>query len=366
MASLEDKIREIEEEIHSTKYNKATQHHIGKLKAKLARMRDEKVKRSKGPAGSGFHVRKSGNATIALIGLPSVGKSTLLNQLTDADSEVGAYQFTTLSVIPGVMEYRGAKIQVLDMPGIIKGAAHGKGRGREVISAARSSDLILMILDVFDTNIELLERELRDAGIRLNVTSPDVVLYKKDRGGLEISSTVKLTKMDEELISEMAREYGIVNAGIVLREDVDADRFMDALTGNRVFTKALVVLNKVDLAEPDILEAARKKLKAWQTIEISAKSGQGMEELKEGIFNTLEFMRIYMKPPGQKPDLDEPLVIKSDSTVEDVCWTLHRDFKDRFRFAHVWGKSAKFPGQMVGLSHELKDGDILSIVIVKQ
>ena len=127
--SVEDKITDIEEEIRKTPYNKATQHHIGKLKAKLAKLREKQQSGSGsrgGPGGYGF--RKSGDATVVLVGFPSVGKSTLLNVLTNANSEIGAYEFTTVNVIPGAMEYRGAKIQVLDVPGLIRGASVGRGR----------------------------------------------------------------------------------------------------------------------------------------------------------------------------------------------------------------------------------------------
>jgi len=65
------------------------------------------------------------------------GKSTFLTKITKTKSEVAAYSFTTLTAIPGVLEYEGAEIQVLDLPGIIEGASEGKGRGRQVISAAK-------------------------------------------------------------------------------------------------------------------------------------------------------------------------------------------------------------------------------------
>ncbi|MFQ5552738.1 MAG: GTP-binding protein, partial [Thermoplasmata archaeon] len=78
MASLEERIQEIEEEIRRTPYNKATQKHLGRLRARLARLREEAA-RPKGSRQEGPGIRKAGDATVALAGYPSVGKSTLLN-----------------------------------------------------------------------------------------------------------------------------------------------------------------------------------------------------------------------------------------------------------------------------------------------
>jgi adenylate kinase len=111
MDNIEEKIKAIEEEISKTSYNKATSHHIGKLKAKISKLKEEQIKRSSGGSkGEGFHIKKSGDATAVLVGFPSVGKSTLLNELTNAESKVGAYEFTTLEIIPGIMEYNNAQM----------------------------------------------------------------------------------------------------------------------------------------------------------------------------------------------------------------------------------------------------------------
>lgn len=124
---------------------------MGLLKAKLAKYRsaiiEGEAKAAAGAKGEGFDVEKHGDARIAMIGFPSVGKSSILGELTETGSEVAAYEFTTLTCIPGVLMIKNANIQLLDLPGIIEGAASGKGRGRQVIAVGKSSDMIMMVLD---------------------------------------------------------------------------------------------------------------------------------------------------------------------------------------------------------------------------
>lgn len=188
MSSGEDKIRakikEIETEYARTQKNKATEGHLGILKAKLSKLRRELLeysgggKRSGGGASErGFEVSKSGDTRVGLIGFPSVGKSTLLTQLTGTFSLAAGYEFTTLTAIPGTMHYRGAKIQILDLPGIIEGAKDGRGRGRQVLAAALTCNVILIVLDAAKpmTHKLIIEKELYGFGIRLNQTPPDIV-----------------------------------------------------------------------------------------------------------------------------------------------------------------------------------------------
>lgn len=367
MATIEEQIKSIEDEIQKTPYNKATQHHIGKLKAKVARLKSEQELRrlKSGGAGVTYAVKKSGNATVGLVGFPSVGKSTLLNQITDADSKVGAYDFTTLDIIPGVMEHRGVKIQVLDMPGLIRGASKGRGRGREVLSVARACDLILLMIDVFETNVQVLTEELYLAGIRLNERPADVTLAKANRGGLTVNATVKLTKLDKEMIEDICREWGYLNGVIVVRQDVTEDQLIDVLAGNRIYVKALVAVNKIDLVGQDYLKALQAKLAGWKLVPISAEKKMGLTRLKDEIYETLRFMRVYLKPQGKEADLKEPLIVKEHSDVGMVCDAIHREWRKRFRYANVWGPSAQFPGQKVGLDHVLRDTDTLTVILRK-
>jgi len=155
---IPEKIKAIQDEMAKTQINKATEKHLGLLKAKIAKLKREQeddVTKKSGMKQDGFDVRRSGDATVVFIGLPSVGKSTLLNKMTGANSTIGAFQFTTLTVVPGMMEYRGAKIQVLDLPGIIKGASTGKGLGKRILSVARTADLVLLVLDVFSHSMRM-------------------------------------------------------------------------------------------------------------------------------------------------------------------------------------------------------------------
>ena len=175
---LLEKVKDIEEEMAKTQKNKATEYHLGQLKAKLAKYRTQLIEGTgKGGAkGEGFDVQKFGNARVCMIGFPSVGKSTLLQTLTDTKSEVAAYEFTTLTCIPGIIHYKEAKIQLLDLPGIIEGAAEGRGRGRQVIAVAKGVDLVLMVVEAnkAEDQRRKLTIELEKVGIRLNNTAPDV------------------------------------------------------------------------------------------------------------------------------------------------------------------------------------------------
>lgn len=367
MASVEEQIKEIEDEIKNTKYNKATSQHIGRLKAKLARLKDEAVARAMASAGGGegYSVKKSGDGTVVLVGFPSVGKSTLLNKLTGTKSEEASYAFTTLTVIPGAMDYKGANIQILDIPGLIAGAAMGKGRGKEVIAVVRSADLILLLGDVYNgKHLDVLIRELYDAGIRINRQRPDITIRKTSSGGVRFNSVGKTTLNLDEIRAILA-ENRIVNADVLIRGRVTQDDFIDAIFGNRVYVPAFFAINKVDLVDEvtrqEIIKEVTEKF-GRPPIMVSAYSGLNIDQLKEEIFQQLGFIRIFMKPTGEKADLEEPLIIRKPATVEDVCRKLHRDFVDKFRYAKVWGSSVKHDAQRVGLPHELKDGDILSVV----
>merc|ERR1719322_1553570 len=143
----------------------------------------------------------TGDARIGFVRFPSVGKSTLLSNLAGVYSEVAAYEFTTLTTVPGCIKYKGAK--------------DGKGRGRQVIAVARTANIIFIVLDV-----------LKPLGHKK-------ILEKKDKGGINLQTMVPQSELDLELIKEVLSEYRISNADITLRCDATVDDLIDVVEGNR-------------------------------------------------------------------------------------------------------------------------------------
>jgi len=362
------KIAEIEKEMDRTQKNKATSFHVGILKAKLAKLRREllapKGGGGGGKPGEGFDVTKSGDARVGLIGFPSVGKSTLLTKMTGTKSEVAAYEFTTLTCIPGTFSYKGCNIQLLDLPGIIEGAKDGKGRGRQVIGVARTCNLILIVLDAGKpmTHKRIIEKELEGFGIRLNQKPPNIVFKVKERGGvnLTINGVSSLSHLDKNLITNVLKEYRINNCDITLRCDATVDQLIDVIEGNRVYCPCLYVLNKIDtitVQELDLLS------RVPHYVPICAGKEWNFDELLEKIWEYLAMLRIYTKPKGQIPDYDAPVVVPRDKcTVEEFCIRIHKGLLAQFKYAMVWGSSVKHNPQKVGKEHILHDEDVVQII----
>ncbi|KFK41687.1 hypothetical protein AALP_AA2G160000 [Arabis alpina] len=129
-------------------------------------------------SGDGFEVTKYGHGRVALIGFPSVGKSTLLTMLTGTNSEAASYEFTTL-------------------------------------------------------------RELEAVGLRLNKRPPQIYFKKKKTGGISFNTTAPLTHIDEKkLCYQILHEYKIHNAEVLFREDATVDDFIDVIEGNRKYIKS--------------------------------------------------------------------------------------------------------------------------------
>ncbi|XP_075220012.1 GTP-binding protein 128up [Lycorma delicatula] len=364
MSTILEKIATIEAEMARTQKNKNTAGHLGLLKARLAKLRRELItpKGGGGGTGEGFDVAKTGDARIGFVGFPSVGKSTLLSNLAGVYSEVAAYEFTTLTTVPGCIKYKGAKIQLLDLPGIIEGAKDGKGRGRQVIAVARTCSLIFIVLDVLKPlqHKKLIEHELEGFGLRLNKAPPNIGFRKKDKGGINLQTLVPQSELDLETVRTILSEYRVPNADVTLRYDATSDDLIDVIEGNRIYVPCIYLLNKIDqisIEELDII------YKIPHCVPISAHHKWNFDDLLERMWEYLKLIRIYTKPKGQLPDYESPVVLHSErKSVEDFCNKLHRSIAKEFKYALVWGSSVKHQPQKVGKDHILNDEDVVQIV----
>uniref|UniRef100_H3G882 OBG-type G domain-containing protein n=1 Tax=Phytophthora ramorum TaxID=164328 RepID=H3G882_PHYRM len=346
-----DRIKEIEDEMKRTQINKATEGHLGRLKAKLAKLRTELLEegKSSGGGGEGFDVAKSGDGRVALIGFPSVGKSTMLSQLTETQSETNAVEFTTLTCIPGNLIYNDVRIQLLDLPGIIEGAAHGRGRGREVIAVAKSADMILMVLDAGreagNRHREILENELETVGLRLNRQPPDIYFRKKNGGGITFNSTLRLTKTIH----------------------CTTDDLIDVIEGNRKYVKCLYVYNKIDVVSiEDVDRLARMPNSTVIACAHGNRPALNFDTLLAKMWDYMGLTRVYTKRRGEAPQFEEPVVLGSERkgvSVQSACMSISKDMLDNFNYALVWGTSTKYNPQRVGKEHMLNDEDVLQVIV---
>jgi len=364
MSTLE-KIAAIEAEMARTQRNKATMGHLGLLKARLAKLRRELITPKGGGGGGtgeGFDVAKTGDARVGFVGFPSVGKSTLLCNMAGVYSEVADYEFTTLTTVPGVIRYKGAKIQLLDLPGIIEGAKDGKGRGKQVIAVARTCSLILMVLDVMKPlqHKRLLEYELEGFGIRLNKQPPNIIFKRKEKGGLNLTCLVTQSELDVDTVKTILGEYKIHNADITLKYDATAEDLIDVIEGNRKYVPCIYVLNKIDqisIEELDIIS------RIPHCVPISAHHKWNFDDLLEKMWEYLNLVRVYTKPKGLLPDYSAPIVLNAErKSVEDLCAKIHKSLLKDFKIALVWGSSVKHNPQRVGKDHVLNDEDVVQVI----
>ncbi len=112
-------------------------------------------------------VKKEGAAQIVLVGAPNIGKSSLLKALSDIQIKVANYAFTTLKPIPSIIKYEGIEVQLVEIPGLIKGAHEDKGGGKRLLGIIRGADGIVVMHDLSRSTeeVKMILNELDKAGI---------------------------------------------------------------------------------------------------------------------------------------------------------------------------------------------------------
>ena len=303
-----EKVAALQQMLSATPKHKGTDHLRAELRAKVARALEE-LERPKRTVGgpSPYFIRKEGAGQVALLGLPNVGKSQLLVRLTGAPTRVAPYPFTTQLPTPGMLRYQNVWIQLVDLPSI-----NDRDILTRLFSLLRNSDLHLIVLDL---------------------TSDPLA-------------------QAEEVLSELdSWGYRILNA----EEEADPEE-------ERVQKRVFLVGNKADVEGTE---------KAFQGLQeryggqfpiacVSAETGTGLDQLGDALFASMRKMRVYLKPPGGKPDYSGPLILDRGSNVEEVAHSLHKEWARKVKYALLWG-SGKFDGQRVGRDYIPADGDVIEL-----
>jgi len=304
----QEKVEALEDMLSIMPKHKGTDRLRAELRTKIAKFYDEAQKRPLiGRKGSLlYYIKKEGAGQAVLVGLPNVGKSQLVSAVTEASPEVANYPFTTQVPIPGMMRFENIQIQLVDLPAITAPQVDSW-----LPNVFKNADLLLIVVDL---------------------------------------SQDPITQM--EAIIERLKKFRI-------------NLFDQAEVEPRTVQKrALIIGNKRDLegAEERYRRLSSRYGEKLSLVCLSAKEGDGLEKLGESIYRALDVIRVYTKAPGQPPDLNEPVVVKKGSTVEEVAESIHKDFRSKLKYALVWG-SGKFDGQQVKRQHVLQEGDIVELHI---
>jgi uncharacterized protein len=173
---------------------------------------------------------------------------------------------------------------------------------------------------------------------------------------------VKAQVVDFPAVEGKEIDFSVINTAdllLIVVEDLgdigEVEKYLKKTIGKR-----LVVLNKVDLlVEGEIRKVkARMKSRKIDGVVVSCLKGEGIDKLKEEIFDRMGVIRVYTKEPGKKMS-DKPMVLKEGSTVGDVAEMIYKGFSGKVKEARLTGPSGKFSNQRVGLKHRLKDKDVL-------
>jgi ribosome-interacting GTPase 1 len=308
--SPEEKIACLEEMLSIIPKHKGTDHIRADYRRQISKLKTSSRSQKGGSIHvSAFRIDKEGPGQVVVLGPTNVGKSALVDKLTNATPEVSPTPYTTWNPTPGMMQVNNVQIQLIDTPPLDREYLEP-----ELIDLIRRADLVLLMLDL--------------------QTHPDQQL---------------------EGIVEILRQNRIIPAH--MEEEYTGDEYV-------WFVPVIVLTNKCDDESLDEICQIFKELLEddWPIISISAETGRNLEQLKQAVFNSLDILRVYSKPPGEEADFSKPVVMKKGSTLEDFTKEIHKDFHEKLKFARVWG-STTFDGQMVQRDYVLQEGDVVELRI---
>jgi ribosome-interacting GTPase 1 len=303
-----EKISTLEDLLSTIPKHKGTDKLRADLRRRLAKLKDaQQSSKGKGKRDSVFQIGKEGAGQVVLVGMANVGKSALVEKLTNASPQVSASPHTTWKPMPGMMFYENVQIQLIDTPPLSRDFTDPG-----LYDLIRRADIILLMVDLLTDPVHQLEETIAMLGEK--------------------------------------RIFPIQLEG--------------KLTGQirPVFKPVVVMANKCDDQHCDEnFEIFCELLEGdWDLIATSVTSGRNLESLKKILFEQLDIVRVFSKPPGADPNFSKPFVMKRGDTVEDFAGGVHQDFVQGLKSARVWGKGV-FDGQLVGRDHVLHDGDVVEL-----
>lgn len=334
----EDKIRALQEFLSAIPKHKGTENLVYWAKRRLAELKEEaqleKKKSSSLGKGLQFFIVKEGAGQIVLIGNNEL-RNKLMKTLTNVKVDPKDLP------LPGMMEYGDVKIQLVNPPPLIFEAKALVGR---IVGLTKNADSLLIVVKNKEefTNIKDF---LENNGVYLKKPRGRIIIDRSRHGraGIRIVVLGKLVNTNENEVKNYIESFGIKSALVKVIGEVTLDDIE-----REVFETAVYKLGVVATMEPFTLP------------DIPVISINEIDKLKEELFKSLDVIRVYTKEPGEKPT-SEPLTVKRGTTVIDIARKLHNDLAENFKYARVWGKSVKFPGQKVGADHILEDGDVIEI-----
>ncbi len=193
------------------------------------------------------------------------------------------------------------------------------------------------------------------------IASYDFTTKKPILGTLNYQST-HIQIIDLPAIESEYTDQGLINTAdtliIIITDLKQLEKilpFLEKATKTRI-----IVYNKIDLLNNNEKRKISETLKSKKLnhVLISTKTKENIKELKEKIFYSFGKIRIYTKEP-HKPPSKEPMILNKDSTIKDIAEKILHGFSKKIKEIRITGPSSKFPNQVVGLSHIVKDKDIV-------
>jgi hypothetical protein len=345
--------------------HKGTEKMCAQVKRQMAQIRDEieeKRKAAKRRGGPSYFVEKAGAAQVAVVGPTNAGRSSLLRAVTNSSVEPAPWPFSTRVPTPGMLPYKDIQFQLVEVPPIVEGSSEGRSDGFQVLSAARNSDAIIIVVDLTDDpggNLLTVTRELENSRILLAEPQGEVEVTRRGHGSeLQFIWEGELDGCTPDDITALLREYKIRSALVRIRGRVTLDIVEDAMFGNAVYRPTMIIANKADLSsDPAVIQSVRASAAPLEVMVVSAENpGDLQERLGARLFELLGIIRVYTKQPGKEAAV-LPIVGKRGMNVGDLAKAIHSDFYDRFKYARITGPSAKFESGRKGIDHVLQDGD---------